>query len=376
METLGPFESTPKSGNWILDLFWPRLRNRPEAETALRVGMYVCFLWGIGTTLMILIRSPIVLPNVILLLIVGTYLFFLGIGVRAGSRIASVAVFTTFVLGLANDFANPPSNVVISIIGICAIVLMFGSLRASFFPVTERPPAELVDKPFRARGFEARVKRAWKLTSPVPQLVITVAWCLITYATLFSTFLRMYGLATESMEPTLYPGELVTILKYPFAGRVRRGDAVLFFAPYDRTFPAAKRVVALPGDHVQVRGNRLILNGQAVNEPYLKTSPATPPEDFPAQFPQHVSNYPEPVYNHAVIEGMEDAMYLHDIQNGEYIVPVNKYFMLGDNRGDSLDSRYYGAVARSDLLGRLIHISRNPQLQPAARVLRLPLGAH
>jgi signal peptidase I len=122
---------------------------------------------------------------------------------------------------------------------------------------------------------------------------------------------------------------------------------VVFYSPYDGK-RLVKRVIGLPGDMVEVRNNVLVINGTAVDYQAL-------PEEFlrdtsPADRASHVyASEKLPEGNHAV------AAYpaVRALRNfGPQQVPADHYFMMGDNRDESFDSRYYGPVDRKEILGR------------------------
>ena|ERR1051326_3985887 len=165
---------------------------------------------------------------------------------------------------------------------------------------------------------------------------------------------------TGSMKPTIIEGDRVFVnklaydLKVPFTtwhlaqwANPNRGDIVVFYSPYDGK-RLVKRVIGLPGDMVEVRNNVLVINGTAVDYQAL-------PEEFlrdtsPADRASHVyASEKLPEGNHAV------AAYpaVRALRNfGPQQVPADHYFMMGDNRDESFDSRYYGPVDRKEILGR------------------------
>ena len=152
----------------------------------------------------------------------------------------------------------------------------------------------------------------WALRLAV--LVVVVGVLLLVRATV-ATPVRV---ASASMEPTFGAGNVVLVSQQaPDLGDLDHGDLVTFVSPEDgrRTI---KRVIGLPGDSVVIKDSVLYVNDGVVDEPYV---------------------------DHALI----DAYY-----SRTYRVPDGKVFLLGDNRGNSVDSRDYGAVPAGDLLGRVI----------------------
>ena len=121
----------------------------------------------------------------------------------------------------------------------------------------------------------------------------------------------------------------------------------MFHYPVDRTQVFIKRVIGVAGDRIRMKDRVVYLNGTALREPYVIH-----------QFPPDVyrDNLPSGVNNRA-LESMPDLLaarmnMLQHIVNGEVVVPVGNYFVLGDNRDNSLDSRYWGFVQDSDLIGK------------------------
>ena len=127
-----------------------------------------------------------------------------------------------------------------------------------------------------------------------------------------------FAIPSESMAPTLRPGDhvLVEKLSYRF-GSPRRGDLVVFRSP-DGGVLAVKRIVGLAGDRVAIEDGLLAIDGHVQREPYV---------------------------DHATV----DSVFF-----GPVVVPRGDVFVMGDNRADSHDSRDYGAVPRQSLIGRVL----------------------
>lgn len=165
---------------------------------------------------------------------------------------------------------------------------------------------------------------------------------------------------TGSMKPTILEGDRVFVnklaydLKVPFTtwhlsqwGNPRRGDIVVFYSPHDEK-RLVKRVVGLPGDRIELRNDNLILNGQSVQYEPLPTEVlrdlAPADRGMYVYATEQLSGRPHPVAGLPGVPARRDF--------GPFLVPAGSYFMMGDNRDDSFDSRYYGPVARGRILGR------------------------
>src|SRR5438876_7594557 len=165
---------------------------------------------------------------------------------------------------------------------------------------------------------------------------------------------------TGSMKPTILEGDRVFVnklaydLKVPFTtwrlaewSNPQRGDIVVFYSPYDGK-RLVKRVIGLPGDTIELRNNALVLNGQPVRYKPIAEEPLR--DLAPADRASHVFALEQlPGQSHAVA-GYPLARALRDF--GPIRVPEGHYFMMGDNRDDSFDSRYWGTVDRKKIIGR------------------------
>jgi signal peptidase I len=127
-----------------------------------------------------------------------------------------------------------------------------------------------------------------------------------------------------SMRPTLDDGEFVLVnrLAYTF-GKMERGDIIVFYYPSDPNQELIKRIIGLPGDQIVVQRGQVSVNGHLLNEPYIAALP----------------NY-----------------------SGEWTVPEDKLFVLGDNRNDSSDSHSWGMLPTKNVVGKSILIYWPPGL--------------
>jgi signal peptidase I len=166
---------------------------------------------------------------------------------------------------------------------------------------------------------------------------------------------QAFQIPSESMENTLLIGDYLLVDKLQYGGggiwdwvmpyrQVRRGDIVVFHYPVHPSQHFVKRVVGVPGDRVRLINRQVYVNGTLLKEPYVVHS-APVHDPFRDEFPR--LNIPVP--------GLEGAWWLQMkklVEDGALIVPEGHYFVLGDNRDESLDSRYWGFVPRENIIGR------------------------
>ena len=165
---------------------------------------------------------------------------------------------------------------------------------------------------------------------------------------------------TGSMKPTILEGDRVFVnklaydLKVPFTRLhlaqwrdPQRGEVVVFFSPHDGQ-RLVKRVVGLPGDTVELRENQLILNGRPVEYHALPEN-ALPDVSVPDLAASIFAAEQLGAHRHAVA-AIPSAPAQRSF--GPYAIPAGHYFMMGDNRDNSFDSRYFGPVARRQIVGQ------------------------
>jgi signal peptidase I len=177
----------------------------------------------------------------------------------------------------------------------------------------------------------------------------------VVIAVFVITFIvQAFQIPSPSMENTLLIGDylLVNKLCYGSGGvgdylmpyrRIRRGDIVVFHYPVNPAQHFVKRVIGVPGDRVRLVNKQVFVNGVALKEPYAHFS--RPANDlFRDDFPR---------LDVAPGETPEWWVLLRKlVEDGQLIVPQGHYFVMGDNRDDSYDSRYWGFVPQTNIIGR------------------------
>jgi signal peptidase I len=199
------------------------------------------------------------------------------------------------------------------------------------------------------------------------KIAITDLWTTLLATVLIALFattfvIQPYKIPSSSMEPTLLVGDHVLVNKFIFGGigawyekflpyrAIHRGDLVVFKYPFEDHPDYVKRVIGLPGDRLRIIAGRVFVNAKLLYEPYAEH------EGYNSD--AGTDNFP-PLDPYSVQAGLlpdwanEIANY---IQDDELVVPPDRYFVMGDNRDDSEDSRYWGFVDRSAVMGRPILI--------------------
>lgn len=203
----------------------------------------------------------------------------------------------------------------------------------------------------------AAAQRAWHehLAGSVQSLVssLVVALFIITFV------MQAFQIPSASMERTLLVGDYLLVDKTVYGSgggvpllpyrEVARGDIVVFHYPLKPETYFVKRVVAVPGDRVRMAGKQLYVNGRMEQAGYAwhhDTIHDAYRDDFPT-----LSYAP----------GNVDREWFYRLRRevgaeGELVVPAGQYFVLGDNRDNSQDSRYWGFVPRANIIGRPVLI--------------------
>lgn len=159
-------------------------------------------------------------------------------------------------------------------------------------------------------------------TRPNPKSILleilqTLLLAVVLYF-LIDAFIARVRVENISMEPTLVPGEFLVVNKFAYkTGEIKRGDIIVFHCPMNPDEDYIKRVIGVPGDKISIAEGQVAVNGFVLNEPYIAAPPA---------------------------------------KGGEWVIPENAVFVLGDNRNESSDSRDWGFVPDDFIIGKALLI--------------------
>lgn len=191
---------------------------------------------------------------------------------------------------------------------------------------------------------------------------------IVFFATVFSVrafFYEPFRMPSGSMLPTIPIGAHLIVEKYGYGNygtfgisftdgemtsRIARGDLIVFDYPEDPSVQYIKRVIGLPGDTLVFSDRQVVINGIPVATEVVTGEIGSPGEDV-ARYLYKRESLSDTAYTVAYIEDV--------LQGGfEVTVPARSYFVLGDNRDNSRDSRFWGFVPQQNIVGKVIYISR------------------
>ncbi|HTV57806.1 MAG TPA: signal peptidase I [Verrucomicrobiae bacterium] len=199
--------------------------------------------------------------------------------------------------------------------------------------------------------------------------VVSWFWVILAFLVIEGTLVQARVIPSGSMENTVLIGDhlIVSRIGYdagiPFTNihvplwrNPKRQQIIVFRAPLpEEGYPDfIKRVIGIPGDHIKIVNGKVYVNDKPLNEPYVlhDDSLGQRPENYPPVNGDAWAVTPRPDWAQEISK---------HIVNGELVVPPGEYFMMGDNRDNSYDSRYWGFVPRENIIGTpvLIYMSIN-----------------
>lgn len=163
---------------------------------------------------------------------------------------------------------------------------------------------------------ENQETRLGQIKGPFREIIESVVIAVLLAVVIRVFLFQFFVIPSASMEPTLTEGDMIAANKivYRFS-EPKRGDIIVFKYPLDPKRDFVKRLIGLPGEKLQIKNSTLYINDKVTPEPYLPKS-------------------------------LEFQDY------GPVTVPKDKFFMMGDNRNDSLDSRSWGEMPRENIIGK------------------------
>ncbi|MDX1401164.1 MAG: signal peptidase I [Kiloniellales bacterium] len=209
-------------------------------------------------------------------------------------------------------------------------------------------------------------KKQGKEASVFKEAALTIFWALIIAIVVRTFAYEPFNIPSGSMKPTLLIGDYIFVSKFSygysryslpgslnlFDGRIlgsepERGDVIVFRKPPENAEDYIKRLVGMPGDRIQLIEGVLHINGTAVKREKVAV-------DFDNEngFPRRLTHFRETLPNGVVHSIWEESDEYFTDNTREYVVPEGHYFMMGDNRDHSSDSRAIGAIPYENLIGR------------------------
>jgi signal peptidase I len=223
-----------------------------------------------------------------------------------------------------------------------------------------------VEPPFEpSRG---GLRRAFVVVGEVARSVVLALVILVVVRALV---VEAFKIPTSSMEGTLLAGDFLLVNKAVYGAEIPglgltlpalsepvRGEVIVFNPPHEPSKHYVKRLVGLPGDTLAMRNKQLYLNGQAMREPYARHSDLAGDAVHPGMTWQ----------SRFLLESSRRGRYRPSRDNwGPLVVPEGAFFVLGDNRDNSEDSRYWGFVERESIRGRPWVVYYSSEMSPEGR---------
>lgn len=199
-------------------------------------------------------------------------------------------------------------------------------------------------------------EKAERPKETLPESIAGIASVLVVGLFILTFVVQHFEIPSRSMERTLLVGDHVFVDRLTPVGKsgwlmpyreIHRGDTAVFLTPDPREqgMYLVKRIIGLPGDRIRLHDGTVYLNGVKQSEPYVveRRGDFDPyRDDFPLGIAYGVSQF---------APGWETTLE-QSIHNNEVVIPPDHYFAMGDNRDNSLDSRYWGFVPRENIIGR------------------------
>lgn len=196
------------------------------------------------------------------------------------------------------------------------------------------------------------------------EFLASLAAVLVTGLFIITFVVQAFEIPSSSMEDTLLIGDHVFVNRIQFAPKsswvgpllpyrdVHFRDIVVFLHPdpLQAGTYVVKRIIGVPGDHIHLRDGVVYRNGQALDEPYVLHDRDNALDSYRNEFPAIVPSDNDGLSPNWMVDLQSN------IQGGDLVVPPGHYFAMGDHRGVSLDSRYWGFIPQENIIGRPMFI--------------------
>ena len=195
------------------------------------------------------------------------------------------------------------------------------------------------------------------------EFVASMASILVVGLFIITFCLQAFEIPSSSMENTLLIGDHVFVDRVTPAPKskwfplipyreVHRGDIIVFLSPAEPGLFVVKRIIGVPGDRIHLQDGVVYRNGEKANEPFVIHSRPGSYDPYRDNFPsipaiEGTTSPPTPEWHLTMSE---------HLQNGELVVPPDRYFAMGDNRDVSYDSRWWGFIPKENVVGRPMFI--------------------
>jgi signal peptidase I len=203
------------------------------------------------------------------------------------------------------------------------------------------------------------IKEIEKPRETTVEFLASLAAVLVTGLFIITFIVQAFEIPSSSMEQTLLIGDHVFVNRVQFAPQSRwigpllpyrsitRQDIVVFLSPAEPGLYVVKRIIGIPGDHIHLRDGVVYRNGEKLDEPYVIHSRPKPEDSYRDNFPA------VPAAESMVPPTPDWELNIRsNIQGDDLVVPPGSYFAMGDNRDVSYDSRYWGFIPQSNVIGR------------------------
>lgn len=204
--------------------------------------------------------------------------------------------------------------------------------------------------------------------SKLVEWIKAIVWTVVAWVLLTTFVVQAYRIPSPSMERTLMVGDVLFVNKFLYGAKLplvdvrtppirepRRDDVVVFLSPIEDSM-LVKRLIGTPGDTIEMRDGALYRNGVALVEPWAQSTDPAATVDESTRLEMRLRQLPHYI-------GPDPDGYLPDVHHwGPIVIPKDSLWMMGDNRDQSRDSRFWGLVPRKNVRGTpvLIYYSWDP----------------